>query len=86
MLRRLPRSKATQLIIKDSQVYPMTYLRRAGAENTSVVAVGSIGKEVEELVDWCVGAILQLGFKGKDKTAEKRMYKTELIINKPLRR
>lgn len=41
----------------------ITYLRCAATENTFVVAVGSIGKEVEELVDGCMGAVLQLWFK-----------------------
>lgn len=71
MLRCLPRSKETQLIIKDSQVYSITYLRRAAIENTFVVAVGTIGKEVEELVDWCMGAVLQLWFNGKRRPQRK---------------
>lgn len=42
------------------QIRPITYLHRAGAENTFVVAVGSVGKKVEELVHRCMGAVLHL--------------------------
>lgn len=78
--RRLARSEETKLRMKNSQVPSITYLRCAAAENTFVVAVGSIGKEVEEVVDGRVGAVLQLWFRGA-KTRGTRMQNTELIMS-----
>lgn len=43
--------------------------------NTFVVAVGSIGKEVQELVHWCMRAILQLWFREEMRVRRKRCGK-----------
>lgn len=61
--RSCPAAQNLALIIIKIKVlrsYRITYLRCTGAENTFVVAVGSVGKKVEELVDRRMGAVLQL--------------------------
>lgn len=79
MSRCLPRSKEIRLIIKELLGCPITYLHCAATANTFVVAVGSIGKEVEELVHWCMRAILQL-WEGKMRGKEKMMWQNTEVM------